>query len=106
MVDEMVKIANKVTDPEGLREKMFAIRKMMASLTFAMGNMGNIGEKTAGVKVGELFAPVKTAVNTMIGIANKVKDPDDLRAKMYAVRAAFEALKAAMKSSNPPRPLS
>lgn len=99
MVDRMIEIGNKVSDPDGLREKMFAIRKMMASLVYAMGSLNIIGTKTADVDPDELFEPVETAVNSMLDIANKVEDPDELRSKMYAVRAAFEALKTAMQSA-------
>lgn len=99
MIDQMVGLANKISDPDDVREKLYAVRKMMASLVYAMGNFKNLTDLTAKADVSKTFSPVKSAVDALIEVSGKIADPETFRAKMYAIRMGFANLKLAMASA-------
>ena len=99
MVQSLVDVANKISDPEDIREKIWAVRVIMANLVYAMGNFKKLSEGMKDVKVDDQFKPVKTMVDKLVEIGEKIEDPKGFRAKLYAIRVGFENLKIAMDAA-------
>lgn len=89
-------ISDSIKDPDEIREKMYAVRKAVASLVFAMGNVQKLSQ--FDVDIGGVFSKLKAVVNHMVNIGAKITDPEDFRNKMYAVRMAMASLALAMGS--------